>query len=158
MMSTLLIALSSWLHVLATIVMVGYFPFASLIYLPVFERQVQGNALRALLEQISARFRPFFGGALLIFLVTGTHLMLINKNYLGLGNFFGNPWSTLIVTKHVLVLAFLALAIYSERAFLSQISDQKLLALKQFRWSLYIDTLLGLAILLLTSIAQAGWG
>jgi uncharacterized membrane protein len=157
-MSNFLVALSTWLHVLATIVMVGYFPFASLIYLPVFEREMQGNALRGLLEQISARFRPFFASALLIFLVTGTHLMLINKNYLGLGDFFGNPWSFLIVTKHVLVLAFLALAIYSERAFLSQISDQKPLALKQFRWSLYIDTSLGLAILLLTSIAQAGGG
>jgi uncharacterized membrane protein len=155
--STLLIALSSWLHVLATIVMVGYFPFASLIYLPVFERRMPANALRELLEQISARFRSFFGAALLIFLVTGTHLMLINPNYLGLGNFFGNPWSVLIVTKHGLVLAFLALAIYSERAFLSQVSDQKPAALKQFRWSLYIDTLLGLVILLLTAIAQAGW-
>ena len=71
-----------------------------------------------MLEQVSTRFRPFFGAALLIFLVTGTHLMLINQNYLGLGNFFGNPWSVLIVTKHVLVLAFLALAIFSERAFL----------------------------------------
>jgi uncharacterized membrane protein len=157
-MSTLLIALSSWLHMLATIVMVGYFLFASLIYLPVLERQMQANVLRDLLEQVSARLRPFFGGALLIFLVTGTHLMLINKNYLGLGHFFGNPWSALIVTKHVLVLAFLALAVFSERAFLGQVSDQKSAALKQFRWSLYIDTGLGLAILLLTSIAQAGWG
>jgi uncharacterized membrane protein len=157
-MSILLIAISTWFHVLATIVMVGYFLFASLIYLPVLERQMQANVLRDLLEQVSARLRPFFGGALLIFLVTGTHLMLINKNYLGLGHFFGNPWSALIVTKHVLVLAFLALAVFSERAFLGQVSDQKPAALKQFRWSLYIDTGLGLAILLLTSIAQAGWG
>jgi uncharacterized membrane protein len=156
-MSTLIVALSTWLHVLATIVMVGYFPFASLIYLPVLERQVQGNALRALLEQISARFRPFFGGSLLIFLVTGTYLMLTNKSYLGLGHFFGNPWSALIVIKHMLVLASLALAVFSERAFLGQISDQNPAALKRFRWSLHINTALGLLIILLTSIAQAGW-
>jgi len=155
-MSTFLVALSTWLHSLATIVMIGYYLFTSLIYLPVFERQMQANALRDLLEQVSARLRPFFGGSLLIFLVTGTHLMLINENYLGLGNFFGNPWSILIVTKHVLVLAFLALAIFSERAFLGQISDQKPEALKQFRWALNINTILGVVILLLTSIAQAG--
>lgn len=155
-MSTFLVALSTWLHSLATIVMIGYFLFTSLIYLPVFERQMQANALRKMLEQVSARLRPFFGGSLLIFLVTGTHLMLINENYLGLGNFFGNPWSVLIVIKHVLVLAFLALAIFSERAFLGQISDQKPEALKQFRWALNIDTVLGVVILLLTSIAQAG--
>src|SRR5512136_868425 len=155
-MSTFLVALSTWLHSLATIVMIGYFLFASLIYLPVFERQMPANALRELLEQVSARLRPFFGGSLLIFLVTGTHLMLINENYLGLGNFFANPWSVLIVIKHVLVLAFLALAIFSERAFLGQISDEKPEALKQFRWALKINTVLGVVILLLTSIAQAG--
>jgi uncharacterized membrane protein len=155
-MSTFLVALSTWFHVLATIVFIGYYLLTGLIYLPVLERQMQANALRDLLEQVSARLRPFFGGSLLIFLVTGTHLMLINKNYLGFGNIFGNPWSVLIVIKHVLVLAFLALAIFSERAFLGQISDQKPEALKQFRRALNINTVLGVVILLLTSIAQAG--
>jgi uncharacterized membrane protein len=79
-MSILMVALFTWLHVLATIVMVGYFPFASLIYLPVLERQLQANALRDLLEQVSAHLRPFFGGSLLVFLVTGIYLMLIDKN------------------------------------------------------------------------------
>ncbi len=85
-------------------VFIGYYLFASLIYLPTFERQLQADALRKLLEQVSARLRAFFGGSLLVFLVTGTYLMLINKNYLGLGNFFANPWSTLMVIKHVLML------------------------------------------------------
>src|SRR5512136_1063346 len=155
-MSTSLVALSTWLHSLATIVMIGYYLFASLIYLPVFERQMKANDLRILLEQVSARLRPLFGGSLLIFLVTGTHLMLINENYLGLGNFFSNLWSILIVIKHVLVLAFLILAIFSERAYLGDISDEKPKALKQFRRALNINTILGVVILLLTSIAQAG--
>ena len=155
-MSTFLVALSTWLHSLATIVMIGYFLFSSLIYLPVFERQMQTKALRELLEKVSARLKPFFGGSLLIFLVTGTHLMLINESYLGLGKFFANSWSALMVIKHGLVLVFLALAVFSERAFLGQISDQKPAALKQFRWALNINTALGVIILLLTSIAQAG--
>lgn len=155
-MSTFLVVLSTWLHVLASIVFIGYYLFTSLIYLPVLERSMQAGALRDLLEHVSARLRPFFGGSLLIFLVTGTHLMLINKNYLGLGNFFANPWTVLIVIKHVLVLAFLVLAVFSERAFLGQISDRKPDALKQFRLALNINTVLGVVILLLTSIAQAG--
>ena len=155
-MSTLIVALSNWLHILATVVMIGYYLFTRLIYLPVLESHMQANALCDLLEQVSARLRPFFGGSLLIFLVTGTHLMLINEDYLGLGNITGNSWSVLIVIKHVLVLAFLALAVFSERAYLRQISDQKPEALKQFRWALNINMILGLTILLLTSIAQAG--
>ena len=77
-MSAYLVGLSTWLHVLATIVWIGYYVFTSLIFLPVFVRRMKANDLRDLLEQLSARLRPFFGGALLIFLVTGTHLMLIN--------------------------------------------------------------------------------
>jgi uncharacterized membrane protein len=154
-MTTFLIALSTWLHALATIVMIGYYLFTSLIFLPIFERQMQANALRILLEQISARLRPYFGGSLLIFMITGTYLMLINEAYLGLGNFFANPWSILIVVKHVLVLAFLALAIYSERVFLVQVCDEKPEALNKFRLALNINMFLGMFTLLLTSIAQA---
>lgn len=155
-MSDLLVALSTFLHSLATIVMIGYFVFASLIYLPVFERQVQAGALRDLLEQCSARLRPCFGGSLLIFIVTGTHLMLVNENYLGLGNIFANWWSVLIIVKHVLVLAFLGMAIFSERAFLPQISDEKPEALKHFRLTLNINAILGVSIVLMTAMAQAG--
>ena len=154
-MNTLLIGLSTWLHTLATIVMIGYFLFTSLIYLPVLEQQLHGNALRELLERISARLRPFFGGSLLIFMITGTHLMLINDDYRGLGNFFANPWSSLIVIKHALVLVFLALAIFAERAYLPKISDDKPEMLKQFRRMLNVNLTLGLLIILLTSIAQA---
>jgi uncharacterized membrane protein len=154
-MTTFLIALSTWLHALATIVMIGYTLFTGLIFLPILERQMQGTAMRELLEDVSSRVRPFFGGSLLIFIVTGTYLMLINENYLGLGNFFGNPWSSLIVIKHVLVLAFLALAIYSERVYLRQVSDENPKALKQFQVALNITTVLGVFIILLTSIAQA---
>lgn len=155
-MSTYMIALSTWLHALATIIMIGYYLFTSLIFLPIFERQLNLNALRDMLEQISGRLRPYFGGSLLIFLITGTHLMLINEDYLGLGNFFGNLWSILIILKHVLVLVFLGTAVLSERVYLRQISDQNPEALRRFRWALYLNTVMGLVILLLTSFAQAG--
>lgn len=155
-MSTFPIALSTWLHVLATIVFVGYYFFTGLIYLPVLERQMQTNGLRELLECISARLRPFFGGSLLIFLVTGTYLMVINKDYLGPGKFFSNPWSILMVIKHVLVLAFVVLAMYAERAFMGQISNKKPQALKNFRMAVNMNTILGAIIVLLTSMVQVG--
>ena len=154
-MSTFVIALSIWLHTLATVVFVGHYLFLSLVYLPVFEQQAQGNALRELLEQVSGRLRPYFGSSLLIFLVTGTYLMMINEDYLGLGDFFGNVWSVLIVVKHVIVLVFLALAIYSERAIMGKISDAQPQALRQFRLVLGVNTALGILILLLTTAAQS---
>lgn len=155
-MSTILVPVSTSLHVLATIVFVGYYFFSGVIYLPVLERCMNARALRELLEQVSARLRPFFGGSLLVFLITGTHLMLINQSYQGLGNFFANAWSILIVVKHVVVLAFLAIAVFSERVYLGQISDSKPEALKRFRWASNINLLLGVAIVLMTSVARVG--
>jgi len=154
-MSVFLVALSTWLHTLATIVMIGYYVFTGLIYLPIFERQMQANALRELLEEVSGRLRPYFGSSLLIFIVTGTYLMIINEGYLGLGNFFGNAWSVLIIVKHVIVLVFIALAVYSERAIMGKISEAQPQALKQFRLSLGVNTALGIMILLLTTAAQS---
>ncbi|OGO38347.1 MAG: hypothetical protein A2W35_04055 [Chloroflexi bacterium RBG_16_57_11] len=154
-MTTFVIALSIWLHTLATVVFVGHYLFMSLVYLPVFEQQAKGNALRELLEEVSGRLRPYFGGSLLIFIITGTYLMVINEDYLGLGDFFGNAWSVLIVVKHVIVLAFLALAIYSERAIMGKISDAQPQALRQFRLVLGVNTTLGILILLLTTAAQS---
>ena len=155
-MSNLLVPLSTGLHVLATIVFVGYYFFTGLIYLPVLERCLNANALRDALEQVSARLRPFFGGSLLVFVVTGTYLMLINQSYQGLGNFFANPWSTLIVLKHVVVLAFLVIAIGSERLFMGQIGPQKPQALQRFRSAANLNALLGVAIVLMTAFAQGG--
>ncbi len=155
-MSSILASFSSTLHVLATVVFVGYYFFTGLIYLPVLERCVNANDLRDVLEQVSARLRPFFGASLLVFLVTGTYLMLINQNYRGLGNFFANPWSVLIVAKHMLVLAFLVIAFSSERMLLPHISAQKPDILGRFRWALDANMILGVVIVLTTSVAQVG--
>lgn len=154
-MTTFVIALSIWLHTLATVVFIGHYFFQSLVYLPIFEHQVQGSALCKILEEVSGRLRPYFGISLLIFIVTGTYLMMIDEDYLGLGNFFGNAWSVLIVVKHVIVLVFIVVAVYSERAIMRKISDEQPQALKQFKLALGINTFLGILILLLTTAAQS---
>jgi len=153
-MSTILVALSTWLHTLATVVFIGYYLFTSQVYLPIFERQARGNALRELLEEVSARLRPYFGSSLLIFIITGTYLMMVNKNYMGLGDFFANAWSVLIVIKHFVLLAFFIIAIYSERAVMEKISDQQPQLVDQFRLMVGINTVLGILILLLTAVVQ----
>jgi uncharacterized membrane protein len=154
-MTNLLVALSIWLHNLATILFVGYYIFIDLIYLPILAQQVRGEALGAQLKKITARMQPYFGVALLAFVVTGTYLMLTNKDYQGLWHFFDNPWSALIVIKHFMVLVFLVLAVYSERKFLLMIRDDNSHPLQQFRLALHVNLILGLIILLLTAVAQA---
>lgn len=155
-MSAFWISFSTWLHTLATIVMVGYFFFARLVYLPELERFMPPEGLRRLLESLSARLKPFFGGALLVFVVSGFHLMLVNTSYLGLGNFTGNLWSVLITLKHALVGVFLAVAVASERSYFKPPAGREADALRKFKGALGLDLALGMLILLLTAAAQAG--
>jgi hypothetical protein len=140
---------------LATIVMVGHYMFTGLIFLPVIERKTHGTDLCDFLKGVSSQIRPSFGGALLVFIVTGTYLMLINENYRGLGHFFGNPWSALIVANPVNVVAFVSLGIRADRIYVGKISDDQPEILQQYRLSLYGNLARGMLILLLTTIAQA---
>lgn len=78
-MTTPLIALSTWLHALATIILIGYYLFTSLIFLSIFERQMNLSALREMLEQINNRLRPYFGGSLLIFSYLGLVILLLTS-------------------------------------------------------------------------------
>src|SRR5512147_358051 len=98
-MSQILIALSTWLHALATIVLIGHYLLLSVIYLPVLAKN-NGPAL----SEISKRSRSWLYIALLVFAVTGTYLMLIDSGYLGFMN-FSNFWGMMMFTKHILVFA-----------------------------------------------------
>ncbi len=153
-MTLFLVAFSTWLHTLATTVLVGYYFLLSLVYLPTYESQLKGAALGSLMEAISARMRPYFGGSVLVFIITGTYLMLIDQDYQGIGN-FSNPWSVLIVVKHVVVLLMIALGIVAEHRYLPGLGGKDLEAMRQFRLAMTVTMILGLLALLLTAIAQA---
>jgi uncharacterized membrane protein len=107
-MSQLLIATSTTLHALALIIFIGHYLLMSLIYLPALSRL--DNGAKALGE-MSARSRPWLYGSILIFIITGVHLMLVNPNYLGIGN-FSNPWALLMLIKHIVILVMIGLGFW----------------------------------------------
>ncbi|MEW6028957.1 MAG: hypothetical protein ACOYZ8_18170 [Chloroflexota bacterium] len=100
-MSHVLIPLSGWLHALATVVFVGHYLLLASIYLPALSQNPTA------LSEISKRSRPWLYASLLIFIVTGTYLMLIDTGYLGFMN-FSNSWGILMLMKHILILAMIA--------------------------------------------------
>ena len=104
-MSEILIALSTWLHALATVVFIGYFVLLALIYLPAIKDKYDVT-VGEILGEFSKRSRAWMYAALLTFMITGFHLMLVDPYYLGVGN-FGNIWSILMLVKHVLILGMI---------------------------------------------------
>ena len=107
-MSQFLLSLSTWLHALATVIMIGHYLLLSLIYLPVLAKENGGGQI---LSAISKRSRVWMYASLAVFAVTGTHVTFVDSNYLGLGN-FGNFWSILMLVKHLLIMAMIALGFW----------------------------------------------
>jgi uncharacterized membrane protein len=107
-MSQLLLATSTTLHALAMIIFIGHYLLMSLIYLPALSGTE--NAGKALGE-MSHRSRRWLYLSILVFAATGVHLMLIDPNYLGIGN-FSNPWALLMLIKHLIIVVMIALGFW----------------------------------------------
>jgi uncharacterized membrane protein len=158
-MNPILVAGSIWLHAWATVVLIGYYVFLSLVYVPIFRQHLTGNTLAAVAKGISTRSRPWIGASVLIFIVTGIYLMLIDTNYLGVGN-FGNAWSIVMLIKHVLVLVMIGAGIYTDRVVLDKLAQPALAeaartaTLKRYTQLVNGLMIAGVFILLLTALAQ----
>ncbi len=159
-MSQALLTLSLWLHALATVILIGYYMLLSLVYLPYLSKEFRGAALGAALDAISERVRPWLSVSLLVFLVTGVYLTLGDAYYLGFGD-FGNAWSVLMLVKHVIVLAMIALGVILTMTVKRGLAVPATAHNPHFEpWGriqliAHATSLCGALVLLLTAVAQA---
>jgi uncharacterized membrane protein len=151
-MSQILIALSVWLHAIATVILIGHYLLLSIIYLPVLEKS-GGMSL----SQISKRSRPWMYGSLTIFMVTGIYLMFADPNYLGVGD-FGNFWSVMMLVKHLLVVGMIGLGFWFNALLrvgpMMASNNSAELGIRRFRTYSSLMAISGLLVLLLTALAQ----
>lgn len=152
-MSQIVISISVWLHALATVVFIGHYLLLSLIYLPVLSKNGSGTAL----SEISKRSRPWLYVSLLIFIVTGTYLMLIDSGYLGFMD-FGNLWGILMLVKHLLVFGMIAMGFWFNAILhvgpMMSSNTGAVQAIARFRWYSTAMAISGVIVLLLTALAQ----
>lgn len=95
--------------------------------------------------------------ALLVFMVTGIHLMLVDPNYLGVGN-FSNPWCILMLIKHILIVGMVSAgfwfnAILRVGPMLSSNTGLPQ-AFNRFRFYVHGMAVTGTLVLLLTAFSQ----
>jgi len=149
-MTQVLISLSYWLHALATVIFIGHFLLLAGIYIPALSKN--GIAL----SEISKRSRPWMYASLLIFIITGIYLMLVDPNYLGIGN-FSNFWAVMMLVKHILVLAMIGMGFWFNailRIGPLMSSNNPELAIVRFRKYVNSMAVCGVLVLLLTALAQ----
>ncbi len=107
--------LATWLHTLAFVIAWGYYGILGRITLPALERSLDGATQARTLLEIERRALPLVLISVAVFLVTGTYLLFIDPKYAGLGDFFASTWTTLMLVKHLVVVALIALAVMVDR-------------------------------------------
>ncbi|MEP7287520.1 MAG: CopD family protein [Chloroflexota bacterium] len=105
-----LLALSFFLHLVATVVWLGGLVLLTLVVWPearnLLARQEQGDVLLALLDRLRKRFYPLANLSLVVLIVTGLFQMEENPHYDGLLQ-LTNDWTRAILLKHVAVVGML---------------------------------------------------
>jgi uncharacterized membrane protein len=155
-MSQTLFSLFTWLHAIATVVFIGHYLLLAVLYLPAFVKQ-KPEIAGPILSDISKRSRSWMYTSLLVFMVTGIYLMIVDPNYLGVGD-FGNAWSIAMLVKHILIVAMIGMG-FVFNAFLRVgplMSSNSGAAQAIARFGLYsrLMAACGVLVLLLTAFAQ----
>ncbi len=100
-MSPPLLALSLFLHLVATVVWLGGLFLLTLLVWPATRHSLSANPERhRLLDRLRKRFQPLSWLSLAVLLVTGLFQMTADEHYEGMLQ-FSNPWSRAILLKHV---------------------------------------------------------
>ena len=148
---------ATWLHLLATVAMIGYYAILGLVVLPAIRGLVPAPALGDSIAAIERRATPVIIGSLAIFLATGVFLMTTDPRYGGVGN-VGSTWATLFLVKHVVVLAMVGVGVYIDalvvRRFAAAEAPDDPAAVRLLVLSSAVMTLLGAVVLFLTAAAQ----
>lgn len=154
-----LVTLVLWGHLLATVVLVGYYVVVALIVLPVLAPTSRRDAL-GFIGAIERRAMPLLLLSILAFLASGVYLLTSDTRYAGIGN-VGGDWATLLLVKHVLVVGMLVagsivdgLVVRAVR--LEAAGSPTATAMSRIGRGFDAMALLGALVLLITAAAQPG--
>jgi uncharacterized membrane protein len=151
--------LAIWLHTIALVIAWGYYGVLGRIVLPGLERSLDVADVIASLDTVERRAVPLVLLSMVLFTVTGTWLLVVDPAYAGPGAYFASTWTTLMLVKHFLVIAFVLVAIAVDRLIRRAggaiTEDERRTALGRIRLGAEAATGLGAVIVLLTAAAQA---
>jgi uncharacterized membrane protein len=154
-----ILALSYWLHLLATVTWIG-----GLLILVVMDRVVgdQGETR----DRLEKDFRPLVNISLIILLFTGFLQMDENAYYEGV-LVISNRWSVALLLKHIVYAAMVIVSVVMQWGVQPALTRARLISQRdgdaarevqlrrQMKWLASVNLVLGLVVLLLTAFMTA---
>lgn len=95
------LALTFWLHLLATVTWVGSLAGVSLLVLPAMKSSLDGETQLIFIEALQRRLEPIAWFSMSLLLATGLFQMSVNPHYNGFLS-TSTQWSLAILIKHIL--------------------------------------------------------
>jgi uncharacterized membrane protein len=95
------LALTYWLHMLATVTWVGSLAGISFLVLPAMQRSLSPETQLVFIEAMQKRLEPIAWFSMSLLLLTGLFQMSVNPHYDGFLS-VSTQWSLSILTKHLL--------------------------------------------------------
>jgi uncharacterized membrane protein len=95
------LALTYWLHLLATVAWVGSLAGVSFLVLPAMKRSLEPETQLVFIEAMQKRLEPIAWFSMTLLVLTGLFQMSVNPHYDGFIS-VSTQWSVAILTKHLL--------------------------------------------------------
>jgi uncharacterized membrane protein len=95
------LALTYWLHLLATVSWVGSLAGVSFLVLPAMKRALEPETQLVFIEAMQKRLEPIAWFSMSLLVLTGLFQMSVNPHYDGFIS-VSTQWSVAILTKHLL--------------------------------------------------------
>ncbi|NQT57032.1 MAG: CopD family protein [Desulfobacteraceae bacterium] len=160
-MNLWILALSHFIHVMATVVWIGGILITLLVILPGSKTALESQPMVGkLMKEVAKRFTPMANISILMLIATGIIIFYYDKNYTFLLD-LGNRWNVVIGLKHFFVATMIIIHFYRglilnpkiER-FSSQPNENRTSTLKKISLDLVkINFALGIIVLLLTAVS-----
>lgn len=111
-MSLLILSVSHFLHLLATVVWIGGIVIILAVILPGGRAALASPSARGgLMKEIAKRFSPMANISILVLIVTGVIIARRDPDFKGVLE-FTNPWSVVMLLKHLLVASMITVHFY----------------------------------------------
>jgi len=165
-----LLALSFFLHLVATVVWIGGLALLTVLVWPearaLLARSDQSGALLDFLERLRKRFNPLANLSLIVLIVTGLFQMDKNPHYDGLMQ-LTNDWTRAILLKHIAVLGMMVIGAVMQWVIIPALERATLLVRRgkdapdlerlrrRERQLTALNLVLGMIVLLFTAIATS---
>lgn len=114
LLSPWILALSYWLHMIATIVWVGGLALMALVVWPGARAVLgPGPELASLIRRLQSKFSTLAWASLAVLTATGLTQMAGNENYTGVLR-IDNPWAVAILVKHLAIGGMILIGVYMQ--------------------------------------------